>query len=563
MVALVILGLIAAALAPVMITAARASVVAKRATVAKNLSQQRIDSMRNLPFHVDKQNGPFLDLLDDYYPNISTGTTSGLPGGGSGQWVSSGTIPGGSSAGPYYHSVFTNAFNVSGYTQDVYTQFLNSAQPLSSPVPASTLTSMAYDSNVTGHDQPPSLLLGVTVVTSWTRVGGGSRNYRTFTEITNSSGGDALILSQSHATALWAKSNTWDGQVIDAGVGVARADGSLANTSNASAFAQGAYITVGSASIAGATSTAVSPPQSAGSAGAVVAGGQQLSALGDCGGGSFGQTQYQDVSANISNSLPQAPSDSGTVESDLIANGGGSCSGFWFTNQSSGAPATDPTLQLNPDAAMVRISDQGGNSNLAASHASVGATSAIGSAGAVTASASVAYPTSGSFVSRVNLFPGLPFVPTGQSVCSSAGAASGTSPCGSGLVNIFLASASLTCQSATATSATYSGYLTYYTSAGWKSVALNWSSGSTVPDPLTSALLTQPVTTLSNGTVVTLGKYISSWSTARAIGSDPTSGDSTLPSVVAITTAPTRVGDSGSSIGLGVGSLACVASDNR
>lgn len=574
-VALILLGLIAAALTPVMISAARASIVAKRATVAKNLTQQRVDQMRNLTFHVDAQNGPFLDLLDDYYPNVSTSATA-VPGSGTGYWCSAQTssgncaVPGGPLSGAFYHTSFQNAFSVNGFSQDVYAQFLNSAQPLSSPVPASSFTT--YNSATTGQDQPPSLLLGVTVVTSWGGVGGTSKIYRTSTEITNTAGGGALILSQSHATGLWVKSATWDGQLIDATIGDVKADGGMANSSSASAFAEGAHINIGSTDITGATSTAVAPPgTSSGSSSPVTTSGQQLSGSGNCGGGSFGPTQLVDATSYINNSLPLAPSDAGSggnVEADLGATGGGGCNGFWFTNQTNGAPSTDPRLQLNPDSPMVRINDTGGSGNLESSKVAVSASNAIGTAGAVSATASVAYPSSGSFAARVSLFPGLQFMSNyaGQSVCGSTG----TSPCGSGLVNVFLSSASLSCQSMSSPTASYSGYLTYWTQTGWHSVALSWSSSTTSSDPLASIDRTQQVATY-NGNPVRLGDYVSNWSSARGLTNDPTSGDTELTtgSVVSITTAPTRLqsdgitGDSASSIGFGLGRLACVASDNR
>jgi prepilin-type N-terminal cleavage/methylation domain-containing protein len=563
MVAMVILGLVAVALVPVLITSSRAEQYARRATLAKNLAQQRVDAMRNLPFHVDAQNGPFLDLLDNYYPNIKTTTTT-LPGGGTGVWHSSGTIPGSSASGPYYQATFNNALGVNGFTQVVYTQFLTSAQPLPAAVPATTLTAMGYDANAVGKDQSPSLLLGVSVTTSWQSFGGKVRSNRTYTEMTNTGNDAVLILSQARATALLVQSNAWDGSQLEAGLGVVKVDGSLANTSSAHSYAQGAYMdTVNGVEVASTPYSAVSPASTnpSGITGSEPQdGAKDVAGSGQCNGGSYGPTQVTDVSSNIlTGGLPLGPSDVGSgglVQANMLKNGGGLCNGLYFTNQTSGAPATNPKLQLANDQPMVNVSDASGSGNLITSNGYVNATNAVGTAGAISSAASVGFVST-----RVQIFRGLSFVPQGQSVCSATGAASGTSACGNGLVNVFITSASITCKSQTTTTATYSGYLTYYTSTGWKSVALSWTSGGSTTDPLASVNLSQQVATY-NGNPVLLSDYISSWSSARSI-STSSDGSSALPGVVAINTTPTRTGDSGSSIGVQLGNLSCVAVDNR
>jgi hypothetical protein len=78
---------------------------------------------------------------------------------------------------------------------------------------------------------------------------------------------------------------------------------------------------------------------------------------------------------------------------------------------------------------------------------------------------------------------------------------------------------------------------------------------------LASVDLSQTVTTY-NGSPVPLSAYINAWSTGRSI-TQSSSGESTIPSVVAITTANTRYDDASSSIGLQLGKLSCLAVDNR
>ena len=73
LVAITLLGLLGAAIVPMLITGLRASVIAKLDTGAKNLSQQRFELMRNLPFRIayDPAISTGVDMLDTYYPNLT------------------------------------------------------------------------------------------------------------------------------------------------------------------------------------------------------------------------------------------------------------------------------------------------------------------------------------------------------------------------------------------------------------------------------------------------------------------------------------------------------------
>ena len=113
MVALTLVALAAAGSIPLFIIAAKASQTSRLNTQAKNLAQWRFESMRDLPFHVDRQNGPFVDLLDIYYTNL--GTTSITRARANevevGHWVSGGASaphPG----GPFYQ---VSVSSVPGY----------------------------------------------------------------------------------------------------------------------------------------------------------------------------------------------------------------------------------------------------------------------------------------------------------------------------------------------------------------------------------------------------------------------------------------------------------------
>lgn len=565
MVALVIVGLISAALVPVLIVTAKASSFASLNTVAKNLAQQRIESMRNLPFYVAYQNtgpnGQFYDVLDDYYANVSTSTVT-FPSGATGTWVQSGTGANGTPTGPYYQVTFNSIPGSPGFSQVVYTQFLTAAQPVPAPVSATLLAN--YNSAVAGQDSPPSLLLGVTVVTSW-RWNGASHKDSTFTEIAANGNNDTLIASQAHLTALSVASTDSAGNQLTGTVGQVQLNGSVANTSSASAQALAAALNQSNgASLTGASGTVVSPPNASLS---VPPGSQgTVGGYSPCGWGAMGPTQLTNLSSTTAGGLPAAPSNVGSgstpaavVEADLKANNGGSCAGFRFSNNATGAAEADPTLQLSSTAPMVQVVDATGNGPEVSAKGAINALNSPGASGAVYASTEV------DFATGVAVFPGLPFVPTGSMTCGS-----GTQACGSGLVNVFLTKATMSCQSnaSTAAVASYAGYLTYWVQptssspSGWHTVPLSWSSASgPATDPLAAVNLAQTVTTY-NGSPVPLSAYINSWSTGRTI-TQGSSGESTIPSVVAITTANTRYGDSSSAIGLQLGTLSCQAVDNR
>ena len=68
--ALMIFGVIAAALIPMLISATRLATIAKLSTQAKQLSVERVESMRNLPYYVAFDNGQYRDILDIYFRDL-------------------------------------------------------------------------------------------------------------------------------------------------------------------------------------------------------------------------------------------------------------------------------------------------------------------------------------------------------------------------------------------------------------------------------------------------------------------------------------------------------------
>ena len=230
MVALTLVALAAAGSIPLFIIAAKASQTSRLNTQAKNLAQWRFESMRDLPFHVDRQNGPFVDLLDIYYTNL--GTTSITRARANevevGHWVSGGaSAP--HPAGAFYQVSVSSVPGYPSFSQTIDTQFLT--------VTGATVASSAfagYDSQSEGHDSPPSLLVGVTVTTTWSDHGS-THSYASYTRIADSRGLLSTLTSQGSGEFMQVSSAGPGGNALTVDVASAKASGSQSTGSVASA----------------------------------------------------------------------------------------------------------------------------------------------------------------------------------------------------------------------------------------------------------------------------------------------------------------------------------------
>jgi prepilin-type N-terminal cleavage/methylation domain-containing protein len=560
LVGLILFALVAQGLAAVLISSANSSLFTRMSTTAKNLAQQRIDAMRSLPFHVDAQNGPYVDLLDLYYHDAS-GTPDAIP-----DVVPGSTVPGdfvglggsGGPSGPYYRLTIAGSqlgAAYAKYTQYVYTQFLVASNPAASPLPLSAIPG-GYDNSAAGADHPASPLIGVTTVVTWTTAGR-SHSYSTFTEITDQGTNTSLVVSQAKAVVLQVLSQDYLGNAITANVASVAANGSLSNGSQAGAEATGASIVDGSSpAMTGAHFASVAPPNPSGSQGVASSSGQQqVGASGSCGWASFGPTAVSDVSATTASGLPIVPSDANTtalspsVSASLYSSSGGSCAGLWLSNQIDGSPAPDPALQLNSSAAMIKVQDQTGGSAEVTGTGSVYTSAQPGAAGAVTAR------TSASMQTWVKVFPGLSFVPAPPAAYGITGQP--------GIVNVSLSQATLACSSTpgggTTATLTYSGLIAWYTTAGWQQRSFNWSSASGGSDPLQVVDLSKPV----NAAGTPLSAYITSVSGATSI-TGGAGGVQSVEAAISVSTVPTLgLSYPGTTLGVELGHLSCVAQDNR
>ncbi len=552
-VALIIIAIVTLASVPLLVAGAKAANSAKLHTAAKNLAQQRLESMRDLQFHVDRQNGPFVDLLDVYYTDLNTTPVSRTRAGETlvGRWFSSGGTAPAPTVGPYYRVKVDQVAADVRFGQEIDTQFLDGSGNV---VPAASFPN--YNSQTEGQDSPPSLMAAVTVITTW-KDHGVTKSFTTYTRIADSRGLTAALTSQGRAEVLRVTSAGPTGNALTVDLGLAEADGSQSTGSAASADLRALFATdVTGNTYTGATGVATSP--SGGTVtnspvNAVSSGGS------NCGWVSSGKTTVSNVSAGTAGGLPQVPSNVDTASppanqatTQLFTAGAGNgnaCGLFSFNNQSS---SYSSALLLGTSTPLVRVADTTVSGNVGStSSAWVNATSIVTSPHTVTSGANA------STTRTIQLFPNASFVTDGT-----------------GLVNIKLTSSSIACSSSvtpgsppvSSATASYTVAVDWWTSTGRSATqTFTWNSatGSGSADPLAAINPASIVVYQNGGTTLRLSDFISSWSTARTITEAADSGVHQMSGIVAIATKPVRDSDPLSSVGLQVGNLSCVADNNR
>lgn len=530
LVAITLLGLVAAAMLPLLLVGARASAVVKHETEAKNIAQERLEQMRQLTYQVDRQNGPYIDLLDNYYPNLVAASAGGAG------WVSSTAArePGEPATGSFYRVVFDPVPGSTGFRQTVASQFLTADR---TPVPDASFAT--YDSQSSGLDAAPSNLLGVTVITTWT-VAGTPKRFEVFTQIADQGRKDNLIATQAQVTALQVESSAPVGTSVSATVGAVSADGRLSDGSSAAVRAEAGR------AVSGSTSPLLAANQQAISPGTAPTGAPSLSAVNSgstCGYGAFGRSQTAGITAATTGGLPQVPAAVGTTTTPaafasaaLLANsGGGACGTFGFGNQST---SYDADLQLRTGVPLVHVADDtNGNSEVVYGRAYVNASPET---------AATPFTSAGVRAGMIRSVDLLPTTFVGDS---------------RGVVGVRLESAAMDCVSTgAAPTASYTVSIDYWDgSSRQQLLTFTWNSGSSASDPLASLNLSS----ISVGSGKTLADYIASWSFGTALSEGSTNGVAGLDAAIRVTTQPVRASDPTSSFGLVLGAMSCVADDNR
>jgi prepilin-type N-terminal cleavage/methylation domain-containing protein len=522
MVALSLLTISAAAAVPLLLSAASASRTSKFITQAKGLAQQRVEQMRNLPYHVDATPAyPRVDLLDLYYPNLTAASGSTILNVASGYVTTQTRLAEEPASGPFYRTVVSSlGSDFTRFRQVVAVQYLTNAR---APVtPGNT-----YDRQVQGNDVPPSLYVGVTVITGYLKPGssGSTPTYKLYTQISDSAIAAAEVASQARASALRLTSQLDGGQLVNE-AGIVNAEGSRANGATASFSAQGGVMFQNPGlTVTGAELVRGAPPEVA--TGSANVGRRSLVNGDACTITCLGVTRVDNGFVSVSGSLPRVGTESAPVTAGVVRD----VYGVRFSN----AP-TLATLALRANEPLVFMSEVTGN-DLAIGTAYLDATA--NGAGHLAKSVATAK------TQLVQMFP-TTFTPAGR-----------------GVVEVELRSSSLSCLAGTGgptATGTFEAYVSYY----------SWATKSYVTLPViknggTNVLSALNPATIQVGPTQFLSDYVGAWSNLTAASTTVTGSSvtSNLEGIISITTAATRTGDPTSTIGVRIGSLSCYAEDTR
>lgn len=250
------------ALLPQLIVGVKSTATARMVTQAKGVTQGQLERMRNLPFHVARDAGEYLDVLDFYYRDkVAPGTAPTCLS--NGRYVAPATSWSGyvsstarcdyePQSGPMYRYVAPAA---NGFTVVVDTQFLSGATP---PVVVTPPT--GYNTQATGTDSPAAPQIGVTVTVLYSDRAT-LRPVTTYTQIADQPAATNRIKVSASATAVEVGSMTKADGAISLAGGLLDLAGSLtyASTAAANLVAVSAGVATGEQG-SGASAALTAPP---------------------------------------------------------------------------------------------------------------------------------------------------------------------------------------------------------------------------------------------------------------------------------------------------------------
>lgn len=542
MAAIVVFGLVAAMGLALLLASVRGGLVAKMDTVGRNLTQAKVEELRNLPFHIGQDASSEPDLLDLYFPNLTAAASTSAAGYVSDSSSTRSTANGDPATGAFYRTVISSVPNYSRYQQFVTVQFVNNA---GSPVaPQST-----WSSTTSGSDTPVTNQVNISVTTFWS-AGKMAKKYNVFTQINGGRPMTPKISIQGNVAVLAVTGALPGGAQGTLNLGDVDYNGSFSNIVSAAATATAAQAEIeGGSKIVGAVSSVVAPPN-AGPTSNTQNSGQSLQ-FNDHLFAFFAGNDATNVSAGSSSGQPYAGTSSAMLNTDLFSNSGGA-SAAKFSDQPSSTH-----LGLSTDSPVVKVMDPTSGSTSINARA-YGASST--SAGTHTATSTVNNVST----SVIELFP--------------------TSWAPDGLVQLQVVSAALSCTTTgpfggTSTASSSLTYSIQYRIAQWNGSSVTWpASWSTLnqadaTDPLPDPAGIQVGVDSSTNSPIFLGDYIASWSslTSGQIGAPPAVQQTTdfksvsadYNGLLSINTQPLRDGDPTSTVGITVGAMSCQAVDYR
>jgi len=564
LISLIIFGIAVMSLIPMFLNMTESAVLAKTYTQARNLAQEQVEGMRQLPYHVDASNQrdasggdaatAKIDLVDNYYPSISpvaTGTSlANVSLGYVDAAATAGRAPG-DPAGAFYRTIRSRTLAGEGSTYRILitSQFLNGVG-----TPVAPQTNYNY-ADKTGLDEVPSTVLGITVQVVWTRYGA-TRSHRTYTRIDQAQPTRPLVNAQARAELLKVASTLPGGVQVTADLANVSADASAAAGITAAVDALGAAVgTTPGTTVQGARSSGSAPPSQT-VAGVTDGAGGDLSGSA-CLTVCYGKTVVTGGSLLVDRALPRVGYAADGTGSPIMASVRGEGSSgrpaFQFANVPDRA---DLMLQSSVPLVTLRPKEQ------------LGTASSGGSADGTAFAGLWTTQTSGTTHS-VNASAGS---------CGAAGVCATTPVAGSvidvmpttftpsarGVVQIRIFGASIKCGTDGTTPsvlATFKAEVYAWQSGSYQLVGTVQNGGAALPDPATIKVATVV------GTDVMLSTYISSWSALTTLdmltGAGGNVARGTTDGIITLNTVPTRTADASSAISVQVAPMSCYAEDNR
>ncbi len=564
LVCLSILGVIAAAVVPQLITGIKSNDRAKVFSQAKGVAQSQTEEMRNLPFYVAPEAGDYLDVLDRYYRGVTADLAAptvscGSPGawtvptvGWSGYVAASGSKCSWEPAAPFYRNVQLKG----DFAVITDTRFLSDSTP-----PVTVTAPAAYDSRATGRAAPPASQLGVTV-TVLPRTGTITTPVRSTTQIGRSDRPVTRVRSSVDVAAVQLGTTTVDNAPLSLSSGLVNLAGSLSSTSDASASLAAALTGLATGSQAGgAAATAASPPTTTVNPTTVTDPAALPGSLdAGCSLACWATTQVAKAfTVSSASGLPNVGSPTAPAQVKLVSalNNGLTLragAGAVYRPELGLAVGTQGLARLSPLRA-------GERRRCPADARSVAAVSR-----------SVARRRGGSKPRVRGPRRPRPAVTACGAAAASAVSVLPTLTAPDGILRVTLSRASARCEVAGATHTASSTY-------DYAALVEYWNGLSYTTVPIVKGAATDPLAainlqTTSVGGGKVLGDYVSSWSSATtaSVTTNTTAGVSSvrIPGVVNVTTVPVRTlsapatgPDPASAVSVAVGNVSCSALDAR
>jgi prepilin-type N-terminal cleavage/methylation domain-containing protein len=338
MVAMFVFALVASAALGLTVSTLRAAADSRSRTQAKEVAAQVIESMRQLPFSVESGTSASKDLLDTYFPNLTSPAAApscgaaDSPNTPASTW--SGYVSGGQrcgyevAAGDFYRTVLAELPGDGSmrFVPVVDVQFLEKLTP-----PGPVTPTVPYSA-----DSPPTRQVGVTVTVIHGVEGGEQSAVTTYSQIIDRPREESSVSGSAAAKALRAVTNLPGASVDDPiddiplamDVGTVNGRGSSTTFSRAAVNATAVSARTPDTSAEGASLTAEAPPTVGGTSPSGPAG----SVLGgfSAGGADFASSSVGNVGATADLAQPGFGVDGGWVTGGIA--GGAVDGGVRFGN---------------------------------------------------------------------------------------------------------------------------------------------------------------------------------------------------------------------------------------